>query len=1094
MVLAEMNPDLSAVTFGSFLSSTDDIFPGSTFSALTVDPSDNLVVVGTTLASDYPTTAGSFQTQPPPRANPNIINFRSFISKLDMATAAPSVCSSTWNVTFGQTTAGASSGQTVTITNCGNAPLSFTSITSSVSSIAAAQSCGAMAPGAPCQVTLTFTPKDDSAVSGTVTFHDNAAISTQVIQAFGQGIAPDLEPISNPFDLGHLLAGTQGPAVGLQLYNRGNAPLILGNVAITGSGFSIAQNGCTGTVGVQNLCIVQLVFSPPTTGALSGSLTINSNDPVHPQLVVALTGTGDATYSVPAISMVGQGSGVDQQTVQINNGPVTLQISGSNFYPASMVKVNGAAQPTTFTSNGTLQVTVAASSLNALGELPLTVVNPMPGGGESAPTTLTPYQTLQINPSSVVSVPGSNLLYVAIPASAISNANTILPIDPTTGTPGTPIPVGNDPRLLAPSDDGQYLYVALFGDQTVQRVNLQTQAVERTFPFSPNPFCQGCSILAATDLHAVPGSPQEAVLAQGSMISLYNDSGLVNYVPNTYAQEINPGITSFAFSGNPSTIYALPFTYVSSFFTTINVSNSGLSYTPVTGTNIGGNNTPGAQVVSDGTLLYTSAGQVWDPSKQTEVGTFPINTSFYSSLSSLTLDSTLGAIYGVGGQSYENSLATVISAFGENSLVLTGTLAFPQISYPGAGNLVRWGSDGFAFIASGAGQTDQELYLMRSSTLAQAQPNPVPVLNTVSPASAIAGSGALTLTLTGTHFVPAATVAWNGVALQTTYVGSTQLSAMVPDSDIAQSGTVSITVTNPAPGGGTSSALSFTIAPPSPSVTLSTSSVSFGDIALGFSSSAQPITITNAGTAALSIASIAASGDFSQTNNCGTMLAINATCQVAVVFTPTATGPRPGTVTISDNAGGSPQIITLTGNGTEEATISAGNGGSITATVSSGMTATYNLTLAGGTGLSGAVSLACTGAPQNASCSITPATLNLAAGGSANFTVTVSTTAVKTASLAQRSNITMAGLGWLSLVSVPVLLLLRRQLFVSTRSLCAIGAFIVLAGFAGCGGGGQMGGSQPANPAVTPAGTYTLTVTASAGSTTVAQKLTLIVQ
>ena len=1091
MVLAEMKPDLSSLTFGSLLSSTDGSYPGSIFSSLAIDPNDNLIVAGTTFAKDYPTTTGSFQAQPPPPANPLTGYVHTFISKINMATAAPSFCPSAWGANLGQTTAGSSSTQTVTITNCGNAPLDFTSITSSVSTIKASQSCGAIAPGASCPVTLTFAPIDDSTSSGTVTFSDNTAISPQVIQVSGQGVAPDLEPESNPFDFGHLLVGTQGPTAGLFLFNRGNAPLVISHIAISGSGFSIAQNGCSGTLPTGTPCDVELVFSPQVASTSSGSLTITSNDPVHPQLVVALTGTGDSAYSVPAISMVGTG-GIPQPTLQINNGPATLQVTGSNFYPASIVKLNGVSQQTTFEGNGLLQVTIAASSLTAIGEVPLTVINPAPGGGESAPSTLTLYQTLKISPSSVVSVPGSNLLYVAIPASAVPNANTIMPIDPTTGTPGTPIPVGNDPRMLAPSDDGKYLYVALFGDQTVQRINLQTQAVERTFPFSPNPFCQGCAILAATDLHAVPGSPQEVVLAQGSMISLYNDSGLVNYTPTTYTQQI-PAITSFAFAGDSPTIYALPF--ASSFFSIINLSSSGLSYSPSTGANPGGSIMPGSQVISDGTLLYTSGGQIWDSSSQAEVGTFPINTSFYPNLSSLTLDPTLGTIYGLGEQFYSSSFATVISGFGEKSLALTGTLAFPQIDYPIVGNLLRWGSNGFAFIAAGAGQTDQELYLTRSSVLAPTQLNPAPTLSAISPASALAGSGALTLTLTGTNFVSTSTVSWNGTALQTTYISGTQLSAMVPDSDIAQSGTASVTVTNPAPGGGTSSALVFTIIPTIPSVSLSASSISFGDTALGASSSAQSITITNAGNATLSVASIAASGDFSQTNNCGTTLAINATCQVAVIFTPTATGQRTGTLTIADNASGSPQTVSLTGNGTEQAAISPGSGGSTTATVSSGMAATYDLTLSGGTGLNGTVSLACTGAPQNASCSIAPATLTLPVGGSVNFTVTVSTTATQAAYLPQRSNVMMAGLGLLSLGSVPVLLLFRRQLRISTKTLCTVCAFTMLTVLAGCGGGGHMGGSQPTNPAATtPPGTYTLTVTASAGSATVAQKLTLVVQ
>ena len=216
------------------------------------------------------------------------------------------------------------------------------------------------------------------------------------------------------------------------------------------------------------------------------------------------------------------------------------------------------------------------------------VVNPSPGGGTSAAVTLTPYQILPLSTSSLVSVPATNLLYAAIPASSSSNPNTVIPIDPTTGTAKTPIPVGNNPVLMAASSDGTYLYVALAGDQTVQRINLQTNVVERTFPYSPNPFCTGCEVLPATDLETVPGSPQEVVLAQGSMVSLYNGSGLVNYVPNAFVEYGAPSFNSIAFAGNPLALYALPFTLVqNSFFTTASIGNTGLQYTQISGTNYG---------------------------------------------------------------------------------------------------------------------------------------------------------------------------------------------------------------------------------------------------------------------------------------------------------------------------------------------------------------------------------------------------------------------------------------------------------------------------------------------------------------------------
>ena len=64
MVLAELSPDLISLLFGSYLSSTSGTYAGSVLSALVVDATDKLVVVGTTLADNFPTTNGSYQTSP----------------------------------------------------------------------------------------------------------------------------------------------------------------------------------------------------------------------------------------------------------------------------------------------------------------------------------------------------------------------------------------------------------------------------------------------------------------------------------------------------------------------------------------------------------------------------------------------------------------------------------------------------------------------------------------------------------------------------------------------------------------------------------------------------------------------------------------------------------------------------------------------------------------------------------------------------------------------------------------------------------------------------------------------------------------------
>ncbi len=89
--------------------------------------------------------------------------------------------------------------------------------------------------------------------------------------------------------------------------------------------------------------------------------------------------------------------------------------------------------------------------------------------------------------------------------------------------------------------------------------------------------------------------------------------------------------------------------------------------------------------------------------------------------------------------------------------------------------------------------------------------NPTPQLTSLNPASAMTGSGNLTLTLNGTGFIPLSSVRWNNAARSTMFVNGSQLTASIPASDFAQAGMVSVTVVNPAPGGGTSNALTFNV-------------------------------------------------------------------------------------------------------------------------------------------------------------------------------------------------------------------------------------------------------------------------------------------
>src|SRR4029077_19294133 len=91
--------------------------------------------------------------------------------------------------------------------------------------------------------------------------------------------------------------------------------------------------------------------------------------------------------------------------------------------------------------------------------------------------------------------------------------------------------------------------------------------------------------------------------------------------------------------------------------------------------------------------------------------------------------------------------------------------------------------------------------------------------------------------------------------------------------------------------------------------------LTFGDQQVGTKSASQTVTLSNTGSGQLTITSIAASGDFAATTDCGSTLDSGASCSIFVTFTPTAVGPLSGLITITDDGAGNPQTVPLNGNG-----------------------------------------------------------------------------------------------------------------------------------------------------------------------------------
>jgi len=100
--------------------------------------------------------------------------------------------------------------------------------------------------------------------------------------------------------------------------------------------------------------------------------------------------------------------------------------------------------------------------------------------------------------------------------------------------------------------------------------------------------------------------------------------------------------------------------------------------------------------------------------------------------------------------------------------------------------------------------------------------------------------------------------------------------------------------------------------PPSGQSSVSPASVTFGNTLVSTTAHAWSVTYQNDGSAPLAITAISATGNYSQSNNCGSSLAAGTSCSISVTFTPTAQGARNGTLQI---AGDGPQKVPLSGMG-----------------------------------------------------------------------------------------------------------------------------------------------------------------------------------
>jgi hypothetical protein len=292
--------------------------------------------------------------------------------------------------------------------------------------------------------------------------------------------------------------------------------------------------------------------------------------------------------------------------------------------------------------------------------------------------------------------------------------------------------------------------------------------------------------------------------------------------------------------------------------------------------------------------------------------------------------------------------------------------------------------------------------------------------------------------------------------------------------------TGSLTITDNASGSPHTLALTGTGVDPAAGIILSPTSLTFPSLLPGSTSASKSATLTSNGTAPVTVYSIAASGDFAQTNTCGASLAPAESCTISVTFHPTATGIRNGTITITDDAPGTPRTLTLAGEGAD---FSVSAAAPAAASVAAGQTATYMLSVIPVGGFNQTVALACSGAPSLSTCSISPSSVTPDGTNPATATITVTTTARSLAapephagpSTTGGNDVRLSPLWLLALATLSVPAAIRRRRAALSLAL----TMLFLLSWAACGGGSSNnGGGHPG----TPAGTYALTISGTATS------------
>jgi hypothetical protein len=864
--------------------------------------------------------------------------------------------------------------QSVSLGNTGTLPVNFSPIAISganAGDFAISQnSCGTtLAAGGNygCELSISFTPMATGTRTATLTITDNATGSPQSIALTGTGqLAVKTISLSpNPLTFSSQVVGNSSYQQGLTVTNTGSAAVTISGAVIGGANagdFAIASNSCYGPFSVNSYCSINLVFTPSAAGARAGTLTLTDDAGNSPQ-TIALSGTGQAattlTFSPAGLSFPVSATGVPvSQTITIANAGSTpaqftyMYLGGANSNEFAITGNTCPTGSTLFGAGATCTVTISFTPANSGPQSASLTVGDnatnspqilfLGGNGASdSPALAFTSVLVAFNNQVVGNAGGQYYLTVTNTGDASANLSSV---------------------AITGANAGDFAIVSNYCTGGTSDVLAPGGSCNLTVAFSPTAAGPRTAALTFTDNAA--GSPQSVpLMGNGVALTAGASVGQEEVIFGTATVG-----TSVSATGSPSSISltntgTTPLNVSSVAITGANPSDfaitqnqCALNYSNVLPAgslcNVTVNFAPSAAGVRSATITFTDNAP-GSPQSVLLTGTGQGAAEIVTASSSLLL---------FGSQTVGAAGSTAQSVVISNRGTATATIGAISLSGANAGDFSitanNAGCLSGAILTAGSSCYVSLLFTPaglgnRSAVLSVASDAPGSPLTVALSGTGIANTAALSVAPASLNFsAPTGTAA----ALQTVTVfntGSSPLtvsSVMIAGPADYSLGYVSCPTysgSSLAPGsyctiqvGYTPSAIGATTASlgivtsagnqaillngagQSPTKTLAApTSVQFGNTqGVGITSLQQAVTLQNSGNEAINLSGFAISGpnagDFSiASNSCPSALGPSLHCTLGVTFTPASTGARSASLTISDDASGSPQTIPLGGTG-----------------------------------------------------------------------------------------------------------------------------------------------------------------------------------